>query len=304
MKNQLQRRQFLTRTMGLAAISSAAVLPESALAIGEVKRRSGTRLKIGLNAFSFNRPLMAGTMNLDDVIDYCAAHNIDGVDATGYYFPGYPKVPTDEYIYNLKRKAYMNGVTISGTGVRNDFTLTDESSRRGHVELVKDWTVVAQKLGASVLRVFSGREVPKGSSFDKVLEWMIPAFQECAEYGKKHGVIIGLQHHDDFLKTAEQTIRVVRAVNSEWFSVILDVGSLRQGDPYEEIEKLLPYACTWQIKEQVWYGEKATPIDLAKVRSIIDKVGFRGFLPIEALGRGEPTVIVTEFLEKVRKAMA
>ena len=69
-------------------------------------------------------------MTLDDVIDYCAAHNIDGVDMTGYYFPGYPKVPTDEYIYNLKRKAYLNGVTISGTGVRNDFTLADPQPAR------------------------------------------------------------------------------------------------------------------------------------------------------------------------------
>ena len=33
-------------------------------------------------------------------------------------------------------------------------------------------------------------------------------------------------------------IRVVKAVNSEWFSVVLDVGSLRQSDPYQEIEKL------------------------------------------------------------------
>ena len=299
----VQRRQFLTRSIGVAA-SALALRPESALAIGEVQRRPGTRIKIGLNAFSFNRPLLAGKMNLDDVIDYCALHNIDGVDATGYYFPGYPDVPSDAYIYNLKRKAYMNGVTISGTGVRNDFALTDASSRRGHIQLVKDWTDVAQKLGASVLRVFSGREAPKGQTFDRVLEWMIPAFQECAEYGKKHGVIIGLQHHDDFLKSAEQTIRVVKAVGSEWFSVVLDVGSLRQGDPYEEIEKLLPYACTWQIKENVWYGEKSTPIDLARVRAIIEKVGFRGFLPIEALGQGEPTVIVTNFLERVRKAMA
>src|SRR5205814_3282053 len=138
---------------------------------------------------------------------------------------------------------------------------------------------VASKLGASVVRVFSGRELPKDHTFDQVLEYMIPAFQECAEYGKQHGVIIGLQHHDDFLKTADQTIRVVKAVNSDWFSVILDVGSLRQGDPYEEIEKLLPYACTWQIKESVWYGQKSTPIDLARVRAIIGKVGFRGFLP-------------------------
>jgi sugar phosphate isomerase/epimerase len=203
----------------------------------------------------------------------------------------------------LKKKAYLNGVTINGTGVRNDFTLPDGASRKGQVQLVKDWIEVAHKLGANVIRVFSGRDVPKGYSFDQVLEWMIPAFKECAEYGKQHGVIVGLQHHDDFLKTAEQTIRVVKAVNSEWFSVILDVGSVRQGDPYEEIEKLVPYACTWQIKEDVWYGEKRTPIDLPRVKGIIEKVGFRGFLPIEALGQGDPAVVVTTFLERVRKAM-
>jgi sugar phosphate isomerase/epimerase len=133
---------------------------------------------------------------------------------------------------------------------------------------------------------------------------MIPAFQECAEYGKKHGVIIALQHHDDFLKTAAQTIQVVKAVNSDWFSVVLDVGSLRQGDPYVEIEKLLPYACTWQIKEQVYFDGKATPIDLKKIRAVIDKVGYRGFLPIEALGQGDPKTIVTGFLEKVRAVIA
>jgi hypothetical protein len=115
-------------------------------------------------------------------------------------------------------------------------------------------------------------------------------------------VIIGLQHHDDFIKTADETIQVVKAVNSEWFSVVLDVGSLRQSDPYQEIEKLLPYACTWQIKETVYVHEKATPVDLPRIRAIIEKVGFRGFVPFEALGQGEPEVVAA-FLEKVRKAM-
>ncbi len=269
MNGQTLRRDFLTRSIAIAA-SALAATPEAALAAGEVKRRGGT----------------------------------DGVDLTGYYFKGYPKVPSDDYIYSLKKKAYVNGVSISGTGVRNDFTLSDAASRRSQVDLVKDWIVVGEKLGASFIRVFSGPKIPDGSSFDKVLEYMIPAFQECAEYGKQHGVIIGLQHHDDYLKTAEQTIRVVKAVNSEWFNVVLDVGSVRQGDPYEEIEKLLPYACTWQIKETVYFVGKATPIDLAKIRAIIDKVGYRGFLPFEALGQGDPKVVVTAFLDKVRKAMA
>lgn len=295
----MRRRQFLWAPV----ISSFYELARAGDASRGFGRVAGSRVKIGLNAYSFNRPLMAGTMTLDDVIDYCARHNVDGTDLTGYYFPGYPEVPPDEFLYKLRRKAFLNGVTISGTGVRNDFALTDASSRKGHIQLVKDWVVAAQKLGADVVRVFSGRELPKGYKFEQVLEWMIPAFQECAAFGQKHGVIIGLQHHDDFLKTADQTIRVVKAVDSEWFSVILDVGSLRQGDPYSEIEKLLPYACNWQMKEHVWYGDRQTPIDLARIRGIIDKVGYRGFIPVEALGSGDPAVIVTRFLEQVRKAL-
>ena len=229
---------------------------------------------------------------------------IDGVDLTGYYFKGYPNAPSDEVIYSIKRAAFLNGVTITGTGVRNDFALTDPSSRRGHIQLVKEWVDVAAKLGSDMVRVFSGREHPKGYTFEQVLEWMVPAFQECAEYGAKRGVIIGLQHHDDFLKTAEQTIRVVDLVKSDWFSVILDVGSLRQGDPYAEIEKLLPYASNWQVKEHVWYGTKKVEIDLPRIRKIIDKVGYRGFTPIEALGEGDPRAIVTAFLGKVRQAFA
>ena len=293
----------INRRRLLAGLGSGVMTPAFAAAtVGEVQRRAGTRIKIGLNAYSFNKPLMAGKMTVHDVVDYCAKQNIDGVDMTGYYFPGYPNVPKDELLYSLKRHAFLNGVTITGTGVRNDFALTDPSSRRGHIQLVKDWVDVAAKLGSDMVRVFAGKELPKGYTFDQVLEWMIPAFQECAEYGKKNGVIIGLQHHDDFLKTADETIRVVKMVNSDWFSVILDVGSLRQGDPYAEIEKLLPYASNWQIKEHVWYGTKKVDIDLPRIRAIIEKVGYRGFTPIEALGEGDPAEVVTTFLKKVRKA--
>jgi sugar phosphate isomerase/epimerase len=295
------RRAFLTSSTALA--TSAICLPEEAIAAGEIKRRSGVRLKLALNSYSFNRPLMDHKMTLEDVIDFCAAHDIDGLDATGYYFPGYPKVPDDEYLFNLKRKAYVNGVTISGTGVRNDFTKLDAAARKPEIDLVKDWIVAGEKMGASFVRVFSGPSLPQGHTFDQVLEWMIPAFQECAEFGRKHGVIVALQHHDDFLKTADETIRVVKAVNSEWFNIVLDVGSVRQGDPYAEIEKLVPYACTWQIKEQVYVNGKATPIDLSKVRAVIEKVGYRGFLPFEALGPGDASA-VTAFLDKIRKAMA
>jgi sugar phosphate isomerase/epimerase len=180
--------------------------------------------------------------------------------------------------------------------------VADAAARKSDVRMVKEWIEVASKLGAPVIRVFSGPQRPEGHSFEEALAWMVPDFQECAAYGKQHGVIVGLQQHNDFLKTADETVRVIRAVDSEWFGDILDVGSLRTNDAYAEIEKLTPYAVSWQLKELVGIGGKEVPVDLPRVRGIIEKVGYRGFLPVEALGAGDPREKVAKFLEQVRGA--
>jgi sugar phosphate isomerase/epimerase len=131
---------------------------------------------------------------------------------------------------------------------------------------------------------------------------MVADFKECAAFGKQHGVMVALQQHNDFLKTAAETIRVIDAVGSDWFGCILDIGSLRSGDPYAEIETLVPYAVSWQIKENVGRDGQEEPTDLAKIKAIIDRSGYRGYVPFEALGAGDPRVKVTDFLEKIRQA--
>ena len=267
-----------------------------------IAREAGVKLKLGLNAYSFNGPLLAGSMTLAGAVDFCAKNGVDALDATGYYFPGYPSVPSDEYVYALKRTAFVNGVAISGTGVRNNFAVADEAARKRDVQMVKDWIVVASKLGAPVIRVFAGPERPAGYTFDQALDWMVSDFKQCAAFGKEHGVIVGLQQHNDFLKTAEETIRVIQAVDSEWFASILDIGSLRSGDPYAEIEKLVPYAVSWQIKEEVGRNGKPEPTDLARIKAIIDTHGYRGYVPFEALGPGDARPRVTAFLAKIRAA--
>jgi sugar phosphate isomerase/epimerase len=295
--SNIDRRHFLTGSIGLAALSTAH-------ANERVMREPGVKLKLGLNAYSFDKQLKAGSMTLADAVHFCAKEGVDAIDTTGYYFPGYPAVPTDEYIYSLKRTAFVNGVSISGTGVRNNFAVADAAARKTDVQMVKDWIVVASKLGAPVIRVFSGPQRPEGHSFDEAVEWMVADFKECAAFGKQHGVVVGLQQHNDFLKTADETIRVIDAVNSEWFGSILDIGSLRQGDPYAEIEKVVPYAVSWQIKENVGRNAKEEPTDLRKIKAIIDRSGYRGYVPFEALGAGDPRPKIVGFLEKIRKDFA
>src|ERR1051325_4232430 len=59
----IERRSFL------AALVAASLRPAAAAAVGEVKRTKGSHIRIGINAYSFNRPLTAGTMTLGDVVD-------------------------------------------------------------------------------------------------------------------------------------------------------------------------------------------------------------------------------------------
>ena len=77
-------------------------------------------------------------MTYFDVLDFCAKNNFDAIDPTGYYFPGYPKVPADSYINDFKRRAFKLGLDISGTGVRNNFAHPDKDKRAADVQLVID----------------------------------------------------------------------------------------------------------------------------------------------------------------------
>ena len=261
------------------------------------------KLKTSLNAYSFNKPLTDGRMTLFDLLEFCADHDIDGVDLTGYYFPGYPEVPPDEYLYELKRKAFRLGVDISGTGVRNDFTHHDKAERQADIGKIQKWIVAASKIGAPVIRIFSGLKKLENVERTDVLDRMIAEIQQCVEFGKKRGVIVAVQNHNDFLLNADQTIEILRKINSPWFGLILDIGSFQGPDPYDEIARCIPYAVNWQIKENVYPGGKAEKTDLERLFRLIYASEYRGYLPVETLGPGDPFEKIPEFLKKVKEAM-
>ena len=276
----------------------------SALALLAAPFVPGSRIKLSCNLYSFNAPLRSGAMTLEQAIDFCAELGFDAVDPTGYYFPGHPAPPTDAYIHAIKRRAFLNGLGVSGTGVRNDFTLPEPDKRGADLAHVKRWLEVASKLGAPVLRVFDGRGEAKGPTREQMTGWVVDAFKECATEGERHGVMIAFQNHNELLKTADEVLELRERVGSPWFGLNVDIGSLRTADPYEEVARLAPHACTWQIKELLYRREKEEKTDLRKVFGILKSSGYRGYAPIETLGPGDPKEKVRRFLAEAREALA
>jgi sugar phosphate isomerase/epimerase len=261
-------------------------------------------IKLACNFYSFDEPLRGGAMSLEDAISFCADLGFDAVDITGYYFRGYPEPPADADVYEVKKRVFRLGLDVSGTGVRNDFTQADASRREADVALVKRWIEVASRLGAPVLRVFAGAGASEGHRREDVIGRLVESLRSCVAHGERHGVIVVLQNHDDFLKTAEEVLAVREQVGSDWLGLNVDIGSLRTGDPYAEIARLAPHADTWQIKEHVYREGVEEQADLPRVFAVLREAGYRGYAPLEILGPGDPRPRLRRFLEEARRALA
>ena len=108
----MNRRDFLKGASALPFWAAGIGLPAiSAMGVEPVKRAGGASLKISCNAYSFGKLLndqlrgRGAGISLFDFAEFCATENFDGMDVTGYYFPGYEKngsgVPTDIFIFVL-----------------------------------------------------------------------------------------------------------------------------------------------------------------------------------------------------------
>jgi sugar phosphate isomerase/epimerase len=293
---KILRRKFIRQSIiggGLFSIPWSIIKPP-------VERFGKPVLKLSLNTYSFNKLLNDGTITLFDLIPFCVENGFDAIDPTGYYFPGYPAIPPRDFISQFRREVFLHGLEISGTGVRNDFTQTDPAKRNQDLRHIEEWIQVASELGAPLLRVFARKELPETVSRRDALSWVTEGLKQSAEIGSKYGVMIALQNHNEFLKTSEEVEEVLDAVDSPWLGLHLDIGSLQQSDPYQEVKKLVPYAITWQIKELVYSEGNPIPTDYQKIINIATEAGYRGYFPLETLGEGDPYQKVKKMIKTVK----
>ena len=279
------------------------------------KKKKTYPLIPSLNAYSFSDLMVAKdardkqqVYTLFNLLDWCASQKITGLDPTAYFFPTYPAVPTDEYLKKFKDRAAALGITLTGTGIRNDFASPDSNIRRTGIELAKKWIVAASKMGIPVVRLFSG-EIPKGyeNKWKEVADWMIECYKECASFGEQYGVKIGIQNHGDMLQTSEQCLYVIKGVNSKWAGLIVDTGNFKTADPYKDVAEVVPYAINWQVKESPLGIGGKEKTDYVKLIKIIKDGGYKGYIPVETLlVRGvsyDPFALVPQMLSEMESAV-
>lgn len=282
----LTRRSFLTTTAG-------------ALALGPIKRHGASRMKLSLAAYSF-REALAGpkkSMTLEDFVNRAVAWDLDAVEPTSYYFPD---PPTREYCRRLRRQAFLLGLGISGTAIRNTFTHPPGPARDKEIAHVKHWIDLAVDLGAPTIRIFAG-DVQKGTTEAQARAWCIQAVQECCAYAGPRGVILALENHGGIVATVEQLLAIVEEIESDWFGVNWDSGNFRSADPYGDLVKAAPYAVVAQIKTEISPSGVPQEANLARLIGILRESGYRGFVALEYEAREDPFVAVPRYLEQLQR---
>lgn len=274
------------------------------IAFSKDAKPAPNRLQYSINAYSFNSELRSGEMTFFDMMAFCAEIGMDAVDLTGYYFSSYPQIPENKALFALKRKALDLGLDIAWTGVRNNFVTPDINSRNSDIELIKNWLDASSKLGASIMRVFTGRNKSEEFTKDEIKKWLVKDYKTCADFGEQYGVIVGLQNHDEFLFTSDEIIDIIKRVNSDWFGLVLDCGSLPSSNTYEEMEKLAPYANYWFVKEHVKTKDSTkVPADLKRIAKIIKNSNFQGYVSFESLQEGNTKEIIKDMFSTFKSAL-
>jgi L-ribulose-5-phosphate 3-epimerase len=285
----MHRRQYL-QTLAAAAAALTAGAPR-ARAAGKA------RFRPAICAYSFRNQLKAGTMTYADIIRMVADLGADGIDLTTYWFAD----TNDETLFALKKLAYRSSVAIYTIGVRVRLAQPTAALQAAELETVRKWVDVAEKLGASHIRVFGGA-VPKGATEDQAVAWAVETLKRGAEISGGKGIILGVEDDGGITTNADRTVEIVKKAASPWAGINLDIGNFPD-DGYNQIEMCAPYATNVHFKTAVHVNKQKQPADWPRVLKILGAAGYKGYLSLEYEEEQEPLTVVPALIRKMKETI-
>jgi len=288
----MKRRELLKM---VPAAAGASLMP-SASAVAPTSTGGSARIKSALCAYSYREQLESGKMSYEDLVDVAVEHDIDGLDLTVYWLP---ETGMDEHLLSLRRKAYLAAVEIPAIAIRSNLCKGDDRQQQVEVAWLSHWVDVANKLGASHIRVFGGT-VPEGATDDQAAGWVVEILKRAAEYAAKKGVILGLEIHGGIALYGERVVAIVREVDNPWVGINLDTVNFKR-DPYREIELCVPHAVNAQFKTSIHFEDgRREACDWERVMKMFDAIGYKGYVSLEYEGAEPAETAVPKYLGQLR----
>lgn len=301
-QNDISRRRLI-RDIGLCSLGilSAGGL-SNALAVPPIVRPGQPRLKLSLAAYSLRNQLSGNgpgrSIDMFDFIRYCAELGIPGAELTSYYFKGTNR----KYFTDIKKHAFLHGVTISGTAVGNSFTENPGQKRDEQIASVKDWIKKASWMSAPHIRVFAGNQ--NGLSMAQAKKNCIEALEECGELAGRHGIFLGIENHGGIVARPEDLVDIVKSVKSPWVGINLDTGNFHTENPYKALAMCAPWAVNVQLKVEIRpSGKPMQATNMGRIVKILNDVNYQGWVVLEHEKAENPWTTIPDYLSDLKHAI-
>jgi sugar phosphate isomerase/epimerase len=304
------RRELLKRASGGVALLSTnpSVIQDPT---------SKIQNRISVSTYSFWQFRNQDLRDIEKCIDLSAEWGFDGVELLHRQMEN----EENSYLQRLKKRAFVNGLDLTGFSTHQGFLSPDQAVRQKNVEHTIHCIELAYQLGIPTMRVNTGTwgtskdfdelmknrgiEPPKpGYTDEDGFKWVIDGLSKCLPPAEKCGVLLALENHWGLGRTPEGVLRVVDAINSPWLQVTLDTGNFLE-DPYDRLEKMAPKTVYVQAKTYygggLWY---TLDLDYPRIAKMLRKHNYGGYIALEFEGKDDPRTGIPKSLSLLRKAFA
>jgi len=316
----MKRREFAGTAAALTGAFALNTLPEAG--IGTPPRQDATPgarpgNPIAVSTYSFWRFRQDSRVDVPTCIDLAAEMGFDGVELLLQQMAS----EENSFLQSLKRRAFLNGLTLCGMSTHQGFLSPDPEVRQRNIDLTRHQIELAYMLGIPTIRVNTGRwgttrsfnqlmadrgiEPPlEGYTEEDGFPWVIDALGECLEIAERCGVIMGLENLWGLGRTPEGVMRIVDAIDSPWLKVTMDTGNFLD-DPYEKLEMLAPKTVLVQAKTYhgggTWY---TLDLDYDRIATMLRRHDYRGYISLEYEGQEDYRTAIPKSLALLREAFA
>ncbi|MDI3312389.1 MAG: sugar phosphate isomerase/epimerase family protein [Thermoanaerobacterium sp.] len=270
-------------------------------------------MKLAVSAWSLEKKLFSNEMSIFDFVEFCNGNNIEHMELLDCFWKD------ENDIDEINKLLSKYNIDVAAYSIGNDFVQENFSERKKQIDAVKKSIDIACRLNTKIVRVFGG-DVKKGISFDYAKGWIVESLKECVIYAEQKNVTLVLENHGKLAGKANQIKNIIEEVGSDYLKANADVGNflLVNEDPYKAIEGLKDYIGYIHLKdlkrvidEEIGYysidgskyqgtivGKGYVPIK--EIISLLQHVGYNGFLSIEYEGIGDPIQDTIESINIVK----
>ena len=290
-KDAMDRRTFFT--MAGAAVVAAAAPRNASPQTASPK----ARFRTGLVAYSYRQALQSKAMTYEDLINIAVDTGTDGIDMTVYWLPN----TEADYLRSLRHRAYKNRVEIYSIGTRVQLAQPTPDLQEKQLADLRKWVEVAQRVGATHIRVFGGQK-PAGVTLEQAVGFAAETMKRGAEIAGANGILLGVEDDGGITDFAKETIEIVRGAGSPYAGMNLDTGNFRPPKVYEQIEMSIPHAVSTHIKTEVANddGKTRSAADWDRIFKMFAAHGYRGYMGLEYGGDADPQTTVPVQLRRLK----